>query len=37
MLTKKKIVAVEIVKRLHIFAGFILDKADAIESRINPE
>jgi hypothetical protein len=35
MLTKKQIVAVEIVRCLHIFAGFVLDTADAIESRIN--
>jgi hypothetical protein len=37
MLTKKQMLAVSIVRRMHIIAGVILDAADAIESRINPE
>jgi hypothetical protein len=37
MLTRKQLFAVRIVRRMHIIAGSILDAADAIESRINPE
>jgi hypothetical protein len=37
MLTRKQIVAVNIVRRMHIIAGVILDAADAIENRIYPE
>lgn len=34
MLTKKQTLAVKLVLHMHIFAGLILDMADAIESRI---
>lgn len=37
MLTKKQLIAVQIVRRMHIVAGIVLNAADAIESRINPE
>jgi hypothetical protein len=37
MLTKKQLIAVSVVRRMHILAGIILNAADAIENRIYPE
>jgi hypothetical protein len=34
MLTRRGIVAVKVVKRMHIFADYLLDAADFIEMRI---
>lgn len=37
MLTRRQLLAVKIVRHMHIVAGAILNVADAIESRIHPE
>jgi hypothetical protein len=37
MLTPMQLIAVKVVRRMHILAGITLDAADAIESRINPK
>jgi|1185.fasta_scaffold126638_2 hypothetical protein len=37
MLTTKQKLAVALVLRMHKLAGHILDAADALESRINPQ